>query len=89
MPITHAFAQAAVTQFEQKPYQLVHISVLREYLMLELHVPNLPFAEDKVREAPSIVQRARGLFDHQVSPDLLNSKDIATALGRYGTLACE
>ena len=49
MPITHAFAQAAVTQFEQKPYQLVHISVLREYLMLELHVPNLPFAEDKER----------------------------------------
>lgn len=46
-------------------------------------------SEDKVREAPSIVQRARGLFDHQVSPDLLNSKDIATALGRYGTLACE
>ena len=36
-------------QFEQKPYQIVVLQTLREYLQLELHVPDLPFEDDKER----------------------------------------
>ena len=42
-------AQAAAKQFEQKPYQIVVLQTLREYLQLELHVPDLPFEDDKER----------------------------------------
>eukprot|EP00793_Prasinoderma_coloniale_P004767 PRCOL_00000528-RA len=42
-------AEAAAKQFEQKPYQIVVLQTLREYLQLELHVPDLPFEDDKER----------------------------------------
>jgi 5'-3' exoribonuclease 2 len=36
-------------EIARKPYQFLHISVLREYLALEMHVPNLPFKFDLER----------------------------------------
>jgi 5'-3' exoribonuclease 2 len=40
---------AAKVSIARKPYQFLHAWILREYLQLELAVPNLPFPEDKER----------------------------------------
>lgn len=42
-------AGAAKQSIARKPYQFLHAWILREYLQLELAVPNLPFPEDKER----------------------------------------